>query len=200
MKVEGKDLDSMEKRCFTVRKGDIDDIERLTSRFLNQKKGLLAFFRKDEKVELKSIDLLAASEALLSVGMPREAVKPLETLIERGLTDGKVKDVALARAGQIAMVHGLPMDLSPIVSELGLSRKDLESALMRLRSSRGKRDPLVDIEKVLLQSMLLYRRIEWIESETLAISHLRGALDDSTGPSHWWICWMATCLHIMVQG
>lgn len=167
----------MEAHCQRVRTGEMTDIETLASPFLKHKKGLLAFFRKNERVELSTEELLAASEALVYIGQAREAVKPLEILIEKRNARGSVKDVALARAGQIALEHGLPMDLSPIVSELGLSRRDLQSALMRLRSSRGRSDVLADLEKVLLQSKLLYQRVEWIESETLAVSHLKGALD-----------------------
>ncbi len=162
---------------MNVRKGDMKRIEKLSSSFLKQKKGLLAFFRRDENERPDEDELLASSEALLNLGLPREAVIPLEELIHKHSVSDKVKDVALARAGQIAMSHDLPMDLSPIVSELGLSRRDLQSALMRLRSSRGRRDVLVDLEKVLLQSMLLYQRVEWIESDGLALSHLKGALD-----------------------
>ena len=170
-------LRDMEDGCSNVRKGNISEIERLSIPFLRERKGLLAMFRRGRTDVPDDIDLLAASEALLTVGSYREAVTPLESLIEHSKGSYKIRDLALARAGQIAVSKELPMDLSPIVSELGLSKKDLGSALMWVRTARGRKDPLVEMEKVLFQSMLLWSRTDWIESERFASSQLRGALE-----------------------
>ncbi len=170
-------LKEMEDGCSPVRKGNISEIERLSIPFLRERKGLLAMFRRERNDRIDHMDLLAASEALLTVGSYRESVKPLESLIEHSKGSYKIRDLALARAGQIAVSKGLPMDLSPIVSELGLSRKDLESAIMLVRMARGRKDPLVEMEKVLFQSILLWSGTDRIESERFASSQLRGALE-----------------------
>ncbi len=178
MRVRERHLIEMEEACIPVRKGDRNEIHRLSRPYLKKMKGIIAFLRGDSESDPVDFqDLFAASEALVMIGQYREAVTPLEEVIKTGLKDHKIKDLALARAGQIAVSRGLPMDLGPIVNELGLSRSDIHSAITAMKMARGKKEPLTEMERVLLQSMLLHQRTSWIESSNLSANHLRGAFE-----------------------
>ncbi len=167
---------NLEEACLKVRKGDMGSIDRLCLPYIRKKKGLLTFLRGDpDRSSLQPVELIASSEALLTVGLYREAMQPLDELVKRAGGAYRIKDLALARAGEIALSRGLPLDLGPIMSELGLSNRDLESALLKMRSKRVKKDPLIEMEKDLLQSMLLHQRTSWIESDILSSGHMRAA-------------------------
>jgi len=168
------DLETSEIACGTVRKGKVLELSRP---FLTKGEGVLRLFRGSNETHVDGVDLLAASEALLFTGHPRKAVDPLEDIIGSSGARRDLKEVAMARAGQIAIEHGLPMDLGPIVSELGLSRGDLRSALNSYRKRRQRKDLLPEMERALLQALLLDDRADRVESGSLAIDHLRGAYD-----------------------
>jgi|GEM_PF-207885 len=167
----------MDRECMRVRKGDRDHMLSLASPFLVRRRGFLSRFVRRASGEVGSLHLLAASEALYGLGEYRKAMEPLEHLTRKAGRDHNLKDLAVSRAGQIALKKAIPLDLGPIISELGLSRGDLQSAVARFRTSRGKKRPLVEMDISLLQAMLLHDRAGYMESEKLVTLHLRGALE-----------------------
>jgi proteasome lid subunit RPN8/RPN11 len=168
------DLKSCESACERVRRGEVDE---LSGSFLSEPPGFLGLFKGSKKPDIEDVRLLAASEALLFKGHPRKAIDPLEELIGSSRAEMALKIVAMSRAGQIAVQHGLPMDLGPIVSELGLSRRDLSSALRSYMRKRQSKDLLPEMERAILQALLLDDRADMVESQSLAVDHLRGAYD-----------------------
>ncbi|MBN1389372.1 MAG: Mov34/MPN/PAD-1 family protein [Candidatus Thermoplasmatota archaeon] len=171
------DLQRSEELCMIVRRGDISSIAPVTGPFLDEKKGPLTFLKRERRPDIDPLSLSAASEGLVAMGRYQESIKPLEVLIESGRAGDNVRKVALARAGQIAVLHGLPLDLNPIVSELGLSRKDLGSALRNFRKKRERKDTLVEMESHLLQALLLDDRAEIVESPSLGADHVKAAFE-----------------------
>ncbi len=171
------DLDQCELECQSVRSGDVPPIMELSRPFIDDDRGIFGFFKSRGSSYFPNNKLMAASESLICRGRFRESNTPLQKLIGSGDASKDLKEVALARAGQTALLHGLPMDLRPIISELGLSRRDLKAALMSMRRRREKRSPLPEMERHLLQSMLLDERSDQVESESLGREHVKGALD-----------------------
>jgi proteasome lid subunit RPN8/RPN11 len=167
----------LEKACRPVREGDMKVVEELSTPYLRKKKGLLALFRGEPITEIMEEDkLVAASEALVMIGHYREAVKPLEDLISR-ISSSRVRDLALARIGVIAVSRGLPIDMNPILSEMGMSRRDLGSIIKGYGYQRKRKDDLIELEKMLLRSLLIKQKISWIESDSYQAGHIRSALD-----------------------
>lgn len=121
--------------------------------------------------------LTASSESLIIRGFYRQSGVPLQQLVEDGRTSKDLKEVALARAGQTAVLHDLPLDLGPILTELGLTRKDLGSAIKSLQRKRGKKSILPTMERHLLQSLLLDESADHVESETMGADFVKSALD-----------------------
>ncbi|MGA1820452.1 MAG: hypothetical protein ACMUHU_05520, partial [Thermoplasmatota archaeon] len=146
------DVRASEDACMEVRRGQLSALEAMIGQYIEEPRGPLSLFRRERTPVVDGTLLLAVSEALLSRGRYRQSVKPLETLLGRKDTGSELREIALARAGQIAIVHGLPMDLGPIISELGLSRKDVKAAINSLRRRRSKEAPLRDMERHLLQA------------------------------------------------
>jgi len=171
------DVRASEDACMEVRRGRLSEWEGRMREFTDEPRRPLVIFRREKSIDIDTNQLLAASEALEATGMYRQCVKPLEMLVVRKGISSELRDIALARAGQTAVLHGLPMDLGPIISELGLSRKDLNAALSSFRRQRERKDPLRDVEKHLLQALLLDDRAEHIESRSLGADHVKGALD-----------------------
>ncbi|MGA1792788.1 MAG: Mov34/MPN/PAD-1 family protein [Thermoplasmatota archaeon] len=166
-----------ENSCMEVRRGQLSHLEPMIGSFIEDPRGPLSIFRRERSPKVEVSQLLAVSEALEARGRYRESVRPLETLVGRKEISPDLRDIALARAGQIGVLHGLPMDLGPIVSELGLSRKDLGSAIQSFRRKRDRREPLRDMERHLLQALLLDEGAEHVESRSLGADHVKGALD-----------------------
>jgi proteasome lid subunit RPN8/RPN11 len=152
-----------ETRCMEVRSGDVpEDLARRADRYLQRPRSRsLRLFTVDRAEPIPENDHLAMHDLLILRGRYGRCVEPLREAIEgRGLP--KVKEVALARAGQAAMVHGLGLDLGPIVAALSLNSRPV-------RGSRAKREhPLPMMEKEILRALLLEDRSEWVESERMA--------------------------------
>ncbi|MFO8051441.1 MAG: Mov34/MPN/PAD-1 family protein [Thermoplasmatota archaeon] len=170
-------LQEAEKRCAGVRLGDEGLIEELSSPFLERSTGILSLFRKDRRKEIDSVDLLASFEALSAKGHYNESPVAIEELLERPHVDDELRRIALARVGQTAVMYDLPLDLGPIISELGLSRKDLKSALEHFLGKRKNKDPLMEMEINILQSLLLDRQADHVESARLSGTYLKAAMD-----------------------
>ncbi|MFW3145864.1 MAG: Mov34/MPN/PAD-1 family protein [Thermoplasmatota archaeon] len=172
------DVRSAELLCMDVRRGDRTLILSLAEPYLGKKTGVLSSLMGKRKYTLEPNSMLASSEALSAVGSYRFAVKPLEELVGIVGLSRDVKRIALARAGQLTISHGLPIDLGPIISELGLTRRDLESALKYLRRGRERKNDLPEMESRLMQAMLLDRNSDIVESPSLAMEYLRGAVSE----------------------
>ncbi|MEA3558620.1 MAG: Mov34/MPN/PAD-1 family protein [Candidatus Thermoplasmatota archaeon] len=170
-------LEDAEAQCFDVRSGDVEAIKELSRPFLERNRSLIPFLRKDRSKEVPTVDLLASFEALQARGKYWQSTDAVEELLKRPMVERELRRCALARAGKIAILKGLPLDLGPIISEIGLSRKDLASALEHYRKRREKKDHIVEMESNLLQAMLLDQRADHVESPSLSDSYLRGAMD-----------------------
>ena len=75
--------------------------------------------RKNED-KISKGSLLASSDSLIIKGLYRQSGMPLQHLVADKSISKDLKEVALARAGQTAILHDLPLDLGPILTELGL--------------------------------------------------------------------------------
>lgn len=170
-------LATAELRCSDVRKGEKGILEGLTKHFTLNEGGFLGFLKKEKSRSTDTSDLLAAFEALCIRGQYRASTDAIEELVRRKGVDDDLRKVGLARAGQIALIKGLPLDLGPIINELDLSRKDLGSAVSQMRSKRRKKNILLEMETSILQSLLLDRQADHVESASHAANYLRGAMD-----------------------
>ena len=171
------DLERSEENCIPVRKGEMDRIEELSAPIQEREGGLFSRLMNRGRERIKVDDLLASSESLIIKGSYRLSGAPLQQLVgEKGISKD-LKEVALARAAQTAVLHDLPLDLGPILFELGLTRKDLRSAIKSLREERRRKCEIPSMEKHLLQSMLLDERADHTESGTMGADLVKNALD-----------------------
>jgi hypothetical protein len=173
----GSDLESCEESCIPARKGDIDRIGSLSEPFLEKDRGFLSKLMGGNQKRIPIESLLASSESLIVKGYYRQSGAPLQKLVEDRSISKDLRDVALARAGQTAILHELPLDLGPILTELGLTHKDARSAVKAFQRERGKKSPLPSMERHILQSLLLDERADHVESETMGADLVKSALD-----------------------
>ncbi|MGA1866154.1 MAG: hypothetical protein ACMUFK_01660, partial [Thermoplasmatota archaeon] len=177
MRADLNDLERSEELCMDVRRGDLSGLAPDIEGFMIEKKSALSFFRREKKTETDIGSLLAVSEALKNKGMYRESLRPIEILLESGRAGADLRKVALARAGQLALLHGLPVDLGPMISELGLSRNDLRSAIRSFKRNRERKKDLPELESHLFHALLLDERAERVESASLGADHVKAAFD-----------------------
>ena len=107
--------------------------------------------------------LFQAHELLILRGRYRICLEPLQRIASSAGIRDRVLKLALARAGNAALDHSIPLDMEPIVSALGLSERTAPGS----RSGR-KVDPLLNAEMKMLASRLLEASALNVESDNLA--------------------------------
>jgi len=162
----------VEERCLPVRRGEGGRIEELMGRYLDPPGGLgrlKAFMGTGVREEIDNGDRFACSELLLQHGRRREALRPLEQVIEDKRTRPSLRELAMCRVSQMALENAIPLDLRPLLAELGMGNGGLRASLMKKRGERGrKKHPLVLLEKELLRGMVLAEGALEMESDSEA--------------------------------
>jgi proteasome lid subunit RPN8/RPN11 len=160
-----------EKRCMRVRKGDKEETERLIDDFHAGEKDsklLDIIFGKKNVAGIPAVDLLPAHEAYLTRGRPRESIEPLKMLLETGGVKREMRSVVLSRAAQTAIREDLPLDLRPILSELGLRRRSASDSLKSFRERRRRKEGAVALmDRNLLSSLMAMENAGMVESESM---------------------------------
>ncbi len=161
-----------ELRCSRVRGGDPSAVERLSAPFIgnsDNKLGLLRLLRGENTAYPEGADLLSASEALSAKGLQRLSLDPIEKLIGSAGLDRDLREVCLSRMCLTASLHDIPLDLGPLLSELGLISSSPSAASRMLHRRRIKKGhELVDMERELVLGSLVYRRADIVESPSMA--------------------------------
>ncbi|MGA1822197.1 MAG: Mov34/MPN/PAD-1 family protein [Thermoplasmatota archaeon] len=155
-----------------MRSGDSPFIDSLCEPFGpgSESRGILGrILGNRNRGEVRPNDLLAAHEAMLVRGYYSSCITPLEELLRLGRIQEPLKETALSRAAAAALSHGLPLDIRPIVAEMGMSRRSASEALEAARKARrGRVDPLVVMEKAILRGLILNENASIVESESAA--------------------------------
>jgi len=129
---------------------------------------LSKIIREIKKEETPLGDLYPAHEALRVIGKSRESVNALKKLLDLGDMDRDLRTVVLCRAAITALEDGLPLDLRPILDELGMRRKSASESLKYFKKRRSRREgSLALLEKNILSSMITKENSEIVESERM---------------------------------
>ena len=154
-----------------VRKGDGVFIEHLMDTFRDEQ-GLSKFVSKifgegkGEKTPME--DLYPLHEALRIRGNSRESVEPLKKLLESGNMERDMRTIVLCRAAITALEDNLPLDLRPILGELGMRRRSASESLRYSRMRRERKEGgLAMMEKSILASMIAMENSDIVESEKM---------------------------------
>ncbi len=161
-----------ELRCDRVRRGDPEVVERLSNPFIRNATGKLGLLRSligQDSAYPERVELLAASEALSAKGSQRPSLDPIERLIGGAGLDRDLREVCLGRMCLTATLHDIPLDLGPLLSELGLLHSSPSAASRMLHRRRIKKGhDLTDMERELVIGSLAYRRGDVVGSPKMA--------------------------------
>lgn len=164
-------LVGIEKICMEVRRGDIPSSEedRIVSPFYQGRGGFIKKLLSGDGGGIPPDHLFKAHELLILRGRYRICLEPLQRIASSSGIRDLVLKLALARAGNAALDHSIPLDMEPIVSALGLSERSAPG-----RRSGKKVDPLLNVEMKMLASRLLEASARNVESDNLARGMSKG--------------------------
>ncbi|MDG6223938.1 MAG: Mov34/MPN/PAD-1 family protein [Candidatus Thermoplasmatota archaeon] len=158
-------LAEIERGCMDVRHGRLSLLTEEETYFLNDEgaRGFLRRMLSGDREGLSPGSLFRLHDVLVLRGRYRRCIEPLERIASSGDLNGPVVRLALARAGNAALDHSIPLDMGPVVSALGLSERMAPNS-----RRRGGQNPLLIVESHLLASRLLVERSDHVESRMLA--------------------------------
>ncbi len=160
-----------ELRCAHVRGGDKGAIDRASAPFIAkgaERLGFLQLLKRDDEAHPEDVELLSASEALSAKGLYRRSIDPIEKLIGAADLDRSLREVCLGRICLTALLHDIPLDLGPLLSELGLTHSTVSEASRMLHRRRQKKGhELAEMEREMVLGSLVCRQADIVDTNDI---------------------------------